>query len=207
MMQMGFKEWFMVNPPIISTILIFSVLLVAFSFERMWIFRREATFPRELWERIVGLIREKRLRDAIALCEVSSGVFSKVFKAGLEGSLVSRLDAEDGMVIEKEEGQEILRKRVGLFGTISFISPLIGLLGTVLGVLRAFHDLAKSGSGGPSVVAAGISEALITTVAGLVVAVPAAMIYNYFNFRLRAVLVEMNTYGQRLLLSIFGEKR
>ncbi|TXH27843.1 MAG: MotA/TolQ/ExbB proton channel family protein [Elusimicrobia bacterium] len=207
MMQMGFKEWFMVNPPIISTILIFSVLLVAFSFERMWIFRREATFPRELWERIVGLIREKRLRDAIALCEVSSGVFSKVFKAGLEGSLVSRLDAEDGMVIEKEEGQEILRKRVGLFGTISFISPLIGLLGTVLGVLRAFHDLAKSGSGGPSVVAAGISEALITTVAGLVVAVPAAMIYNYFNFRLRAVLVEMNTYGQRLLLAIFGEKR
>jgi len=207
MMQMGFKEWFMVNPPIISTILIFSVLLVAFSFERMWVFRREAKFPRELWERIVGLIREKRLRDAIALCEVSSGVFSKVFKAGLEGSLVSRLDAEDGMVIEKEEGQEILRKRVGLFGTISFISPLIGLLGTVLGVLRAFHDLAKSGSGGPSVVAAGISEALITTVAGLVVAVPAAMIYNYFNFRLRAVLVEMNTYGQRLLLAIFGEKR
>lgn len=207
MMQMGFKEWFMVNPPIISTILIFSVLLVAFSFERMWVFRREATFPRELWERIVGLIREKRLRDAIALCEVSSGVFSKVFKAGLEGSLVSRLDAEDGMVIEKEEGQEFLRKRVGLFGTISFISPLIGLLGTVLGVLRAFHDLARSGSGGPSVVAAGISEALITTVAGLVVAVPAAIIYNYFNFRLRATLVEMNTYGQRLLLAVFGDKR
>ena len=91
MMQMGFKEWFMVNPPIISTILSFSVLLVAFSFERMWIFRREATFPRELWERIVGLIREKRLRDAIALCEVSSGVFSKVFKAGLEGSLAVAL--------------------------------------------------------------------------------------------------------------------
>jgi biopolymer transport protein ExbB len=160
-----------------------------------------------LWERIIGLVREKRLRDAIALCEVSSGVFAKIFKAGLEGSLVSRLDAEDGMVIEKEESQEILRKRVGLFGTISFISPLIGLLGTVLGVLRAFHDLAKSGSGGPSVVAAGISEALVTTVAGLVVAVPAAMIYNYFNFRLRASLVEMNTYGQRLLLTIFGEKR
>jgi biopolymer transport protein ExbB/TolQ len=67
--------------------------------------------------------------------------------------------------------------------------------------------LAESGSGGPSVVAAGISEALITTVAGLVVAVPAAIIYNYFNFRLRATLVEMNTYGQRLLLGMFGEKR
>jgi biopolymer transport protein ExbB len=207
MMQMGFKEWFMVNPPIISTILVFSVLLVAFTFERMWVFRQEAKFPKELWDRIVGLVRERKLRDAIALCEGTPGVFARVFRSGLEGALVSRLDAEDGMVIEKEEGQEILRKRVGMFGTISFISPLIGLLGTVLGVLRAFHDLAKSGSGGPSVVAAGISEALITTVAGLVVAVPAAMIYNYFNFRLRAILVEMNTYGQRLLLTVFGEKR
>jgi biopolymer transport protein ExbB len=207
MMHMGFKEWFMVNPPIISTILVFSVLVVAFTLERFWVFRKEAKFPRELWDRIVGLVREKRVRDAIALCEVTPGVFARVFKSGLEGSLVSRLDAEDGMVIEKEEGQEVLRKRVGLFGTISFISPLIGLLGTVLGVLHAFQSLAASGSGGPSVVAAGISEALITTVAGLVVAVPAAMIYNYFNFRLRATLVEMNTYGQRLLLVVFGEKR
>lgn len=207
MMQMGFKEWFMVNPPIISTILVFSVLLAAFTLERMWVFRVEAKFPKELWDRLVGLVRERKLRDAMALCEGTPGVFARVFRAGLEGALVSRLDAEDAMVIEKEEGQEILRKRVGLFGTISFISPLIGLLGTVLGVLRAFHDLAKSGSGGPSVVAAGISEALITTVAGLVVAVPAAMIYNYFNFRLRATLVEMNTFGQRLLLTVFGEKR
>lgn len=207
MSQMGFLEWYNVNPPIITTILVFSILVVAFTLERFWVFRKEAKFPRELWDRILGLIREKRLRDAIALCEVSSGVFARVFKAGLEGSLVSRLDAEDAMVIEKEEGQEVLRKRVGLFGTISFISPLVGLLGTVLGVLHAFHSMAAAKTNDPSVVSGGISEALITTVAGLVVAVPAAMIYNYFNFRLRATLVEMNTYGQRLLLAVFGEKR
>jgi hypothetical protein len=133
MMQMGFKEWFMVNPPIISTILVFSVLLVAFTFERMWVFRQEAKFPKELWDRIVGLVRERKLRDAIALCEGTPGVFARVFRSGLEGALVSRLDAEDGMVIEKEEGQEILRKRVGMFGTISFISPLIGLVGNRVG--------------------------------------------------------------------------
>ncbi|HNG44748.1 MAG TPA: hypothetical protein PLO76_03095, partial [Elusimicrobiota bacterium] len=83
---MGFKEWFMINPPIISTILVFSVLLLAFTAERFWVFRKEAKFPRELWERIMGLVREKRLRDAIALCEVSHGAFARVFKAGLEGS-------------------------------------------------------------------------------------------------------------------------
>jgi len=207
MMNMGFKEWFMINPPIIGTILVFSVLVVGFALERFWVFRQEAKFPLVLWKGLLVLVRENRIKEAIALCEGTQGVFARVFRAGLEGAQVSRADAEDGMVIEKEEGQEILRKRVGLFGTVSFISPLIGLLGTVLGVLHAFHDLSRSSSGGPSVVAAGISEALITTVAGLVVAVPAAIIYNYFNFRLRATLVEMNTYGQRLLLAIYGEKR
>jgi hypothetical protein len=61
MMQMGFKEWFMVNPPIISTILVFSVLVVAFTLERFWVFRKEAKFPRELWDRIFGLMREKTI--------------------------------------------------------------------------------------------------------------------------------------------------
>jgi biopolymer transport protein ExbB len=110
------------------------------------------------------------------------------------------------MLIQKEELQEKLRKRLGIFGTLSFISPLMGLLGTVLGVLRAFHDLALSGSGGPTIVAAGISEALVTTVAGLAVAIPAAMLYNYFTFRLRAIIVDMNTYGQRLTMLLFAKR-
>lgn len=207
MMQMGFKEWFMVNPPIITTILVMSVLVLAFSIERWIVFSRQTRFPRRIWNKVVELVLAQRIQDAIGVLENAGGLYARVFKACLEGALLSRVDAEDAMVIEKEDAQELLRRRVGLFGTVSFIAPLIGLLGTVLGVLRAFHDLARSGSGGPSVVAAGISEALVTTVAGLVVAVPAAIIYNYFNFRLRATLVGLNTYGQRLLMAVFGQKR
>ncbi|MBD3272694.1 MAG: hypothetical protein GF384_09190, partial [Elusimicrobia bacterium] len=85
-------------------------------------------------------------------------------------------------------------------------SPLLGLLGTVLGIMRAFHDMSIAGSGGPSIVAAGISEALITTVVGITVAIPSAILYNYFTFQLRAIMVKMNSYSQRLLVLLF-EKR
>jgi biopolymer transport protein ExbB len=206
-MHMGFKDWFFISPYVISVLILFSILVVTYFLERMWVFRREGKFPRRLWNRMTELVRERRARDAMALCDDTRGVFAKAFKACIQGAASSRADAEDNMLIEKEDGQEFLRKRVVLFGTISFIAPLIGLLGTVLGVLRAFKDLALSGSGGPSIVAAGISEALVTTVAGLCVAIPSAIIYNYFNFRLRAVLVDMNSYGQRLLMMLYEERQ
>jgi biopolymer transport protein ExbB/TolQ len=74
---------------------------------------------------------------------------------------------------------------VGIFGTASFIAPLIGLMGTVLGIMRAFHDLSAAGAGGPAVVAAGISEALVATVFGIGLAVVAALFYNYFTLTAR----------------------
>ncbi len=85
----------------------------------------------------------------------------------------------------RQKLQMDLSRRVGLFGTASFISPLIGLMGTVLGIMRAFHDLAAAGAGGPAVVAAGISEALVTTAAGIAVAVISAIFYNYFTLGAR----------------------
>ena len=102
--------------------------------------------------------------------------------------------------------QALLGRRLGVFGTLSFISPLLGLLGTVLGVMRAFRDLALSGSGGPTIVAAGISEALIATAAGIAVAVSAALIYNYFNFRMKHVLNSLNIFGQEIAMMVESGK-
>jgi biopolymer transport protein ExbB len=95
---------------------------------------------------------------------------------------------------------------LGVFGTLSFISPLLGLMGTVLGIMRSFHDLALSGSGGPTIVAAGISEALVTTVTGIAVAVPAAIIYNYFTNRLRNLMVRIDTFTSELVILLYGER-
>jgi biopolymer transport protein ExbB len=95
--------------------------------------------------------------------------------------------------------QNLLQKRLWIFGTLSFICPLIGLLGTVLGVIRAFKDLAISGSGGPTIVAAGISEALIATAGGIAVAITAAIIYNWFNIWMKNTLSSNDIFGQELI--------
>jgi biopolymer transport protein ExbB len=95
--------------------------------------------------------------------------------------------------------QALLQKRLWIFGTLSFICPLIGLLGTVLGVMRSFRDLAISGSGGPTIVAAGISEALIATAAGIAVAITAAIIYNWFNIWMKSAISSSDIFGQELI--------
>ena len=106
----------------------------------------------------------------------------------------------------KIRGENLLKKHLTIFGTLSFISPLLGLLGTVLGIIKAFHDVALSGSGGPTIVAAGISEALITTVAGIAVAVPAAIIYNYFTSQMQNIMVRIDTFAQELIILLYGQR-
>lgn len=85
-----------------------------------------------------------------------------------------------------------LQARVPVLGTIGSTAPFIGLFGTVIGIIRAFHDIAKNVGGGPEIVAAGISEALIATAAGLLVAIPAIICYNYFLTRIRRLAEEID---------------
>jgi len=81
-------------------------------------------------------------------------------------------------------------------------APLIGLLGTVWGIMRAFHDMARTGSAGPSVVAAGVAEALFTTAAGLMVAVPAVMLYNHFVRRITVLLTVAENHARVLRIAL-----
>jgi biopolymer transport protein ExbB len=97
-----------------------------------------------------------------------------------------------------------MERNLGLIGTMGNVAPLIGLLGTVFGIMRAFHDMANTGSAGPSVVAAGVAEALLTTGAGLVVAVPAVMIYNHFVRRIGVTLTATENHARILRLAVSG---
>jgi biopolymer transport protein ExbB len=99
--------------------------------------------------------------------------------------------------------QALLNKRLSLFGTLAFTGPLLGLLGTVLGVIRAFRDLALSGSGGPTIVAAGIAEALITTAGGIFVAVISALLYNWFTAISRGKVQQFDQLTQELAILVY----
>src|SRR5204862_5636554 len=108
---------------------------------------------------------------------------------------------DEKMQIALSEQKLQLERHLGWLGTMGNTAPLIGLLGTVWGIMRAFHDMARTGSAGPSVVAAGIAEAPFTTAAGLLVAVPAVMLYNYFVGRMSVLLTESENQARRLRLA------
>ena len=91
---------------------------------------------------------------------------------------------------------------MSILSTISFIATLLGLLGTVLGIIRAFRDLALSGSGGPSVVMMGVAEALVTTVLGILIAIPASIAYNFFINHIRTFMVRIEVTAKELLAFI-----
>ncbi len=137
----------------------------------------------------------------------SSGLFNAIENQGIEGAerFIKSIDIGEARIIlsvlkppsnpglSREEilSQALFKERfqmergLSFLGTLGNNAPFIGLFGTVLGIIKAFHDLAISGSGGPSVVMAGISEALIATAIGLLVAIPAVIAYNYFQRRIK----------------------
>src|SRR3989339_396660 len=95
-----------------------------------------------------------------------------------------------------------LERYLGVLGTLGNVAPFIGLFGTVVGIIKAFQDLALAGGGGPAVVARGIAEALVATAAGLVVAIPAVIIYNYFTRKVKSLSGGMEVASTRLLVML-----
>ena len=93
----------------------------------------------------------------------------------------------------------LLEKYVPILGTIAGTAPFVGLLGTVIGIIKAFHDISVNVGGGPEVVSAGIAEALITTAFGLVVAIPAVMAFNYFIHKVQKVAEEIDLAAYELI--------
>jgi biopolymer transport protein ExbB len=102
------------------------------------------------------------------------------------------------MQVELSQQKLLLERNLNVLGTMAAIAPLIGLLGTVWGIMRAFHDMAATGSAAPTVVAAGVAEALVTTAAGLIVAVPSLILYNHFSGRLNVMLTVAENHARRI---------
>lgn len=169
----------------IPVLLFLSVIVLAQALERLYVFWVSHRMPHSLWNRVRDRLERGDQNSALGLCRLSESVMGQALERMLS---LPEPDTEKLIEVFQVYRQRLsmdLSRRVGLFGTASFISPLIGLMGTVMGIMRAFHDLAAAGAGGPAVVAAGISEALLATAAGIGVAVMAALFYNYFTLAAR----------------------
>ena len=136
--------------------------------------------------------------DAVTYCDRHYQPLARVVKAALlaNGDLESK-----ETVLRRVLRSEIrdLEIRVPALATIGSVTPFIGLFGTVIGIMRAFADISSHAGGGPEVVAGGIAEALVTTAAGLVVAIPAIIAYNYFRVSIRRLSEEIELAAQEII--------
>jgi biopolymer transport protein ExbB len=164
-----------------------SILAVAVVVQQLWRYRGLESATRELTRSVVDALVKRDLITARSLCEKSKTPIGEIFLEGLRWKNIALDDLIQILSTSRQEASIKLRKGLWVVGTIGSLAPFIGLFGTVVGIIKAFHEMAVQGSGGFAVVAAGISEALVATAAGLAVAILALLAYNYLQVRAGAV--------------------
>ena len=182
-----------------------SVLSFTFMIERFVYFRKADGQGDEILGQVNRLLESGKADQAASYAQKNPAAVSQVIHYGLLHASRPRKDLEELLVTKQKEERLKLEKFLGILGTLGNIAPFIGLFGTVVGIIKAFRDLALAGGGGPSVVAKGIAEALVATAGGLVVAIPAVIIYNYYMRRVKHISVNMEVASARLLV-LLGAK-
>ena len=190
------------NSPVMLIILACSIVTFGFAIERLLFFWKRRTRPDVLIAQALVRARNGQVSEAAGALNASPHPSGAVAAQVIENVHRPVEVVEEKIQIALSEQRLLLEKNLGVLGTMGNTAPLIGLLGTVWGIMRAFHDLANTGSAGPSVVAAGIAEALFTTAAGLLVAVPAVMLYNHFTRKTSVLLTEAENQARSLRLAL-----
>lgn len=172
-------------------IFISSLVAITIFFERMFYLKGIKTKTKRFVLRLNNLIKKGSINLAISACRKSPTPISQIMLAGLMKYGQSRKEIKEA--IEDSANQEIplLEKHLSTLATIGNITPLLGLLGTVFGMIKAFNVIAVMGVGKPEALAGGISEALLTTAFGLSIAIPTIVIYNYLSNRVDKIIREM----------------
>jgi len=196
--------------PLMYLIILCSIVALAVTIERLYHLHRAKIDSDKFMEGISNILKRNRIMEAISLCEKTPGPIAQIIKAGILKHDRSRQEIKEA--IEDAGIYEVprLEKNLGSLATIAHISPLLGLLGTVTGMVRAFQIIQEKATSlhpvNPGDLAGGIWEALITTCAGLIVAIPTFVAYNYLVSRVKGFILEMERASTDLI-NILGQKR
>jgi biopolymer transport protein ExbB len=177
--------------PVMWPIILCSIIAAAIILERLWTLQDKRVLPRELTSKVWQLIENNQVNDKVITALEQNSPLGRVLAAGLANRhrphtvIMERLEDTGRHVIHE------LERFLNTLGTIAGIAPLLGLLGTVTGIIKAFNAIQEGGVGDPRALSGGIAEALITTAAGLIVAIPALFAYRYLRGKVDAIVVEM----------------
>ncbi|MDX8378233.1 MAG: MotA/TolQ/ExbB proton channel family protein [Mariprofundales bacterium] len=183
-----------------------SLLAVTIIFKRGWELRRSAVLPLRDVAAIEQAVRNGKVNVAVSVCEQRTTAMHRILLIALQNRGVSRPVMKE--IIEETGRQEVaqLEKHIDILGVIAAIAPLLGLLGTVIGMMDVFQDIAMQGTGKSQVLAGGISKALNTTAAGLTVAIPAFVAHRWFETRVDNFVIEIEQYAIRFVELLKGER-
>jgi biopolymer transport protein ExbB len=182
-----------------------SIVAIAIIIERLIFFRKIQVDEEKLIERLKSTLAKGHFDEALSICDGNPAPITNLMRVGIEHR--EQPDHVQKDVIMDAANQEIpkLERFLSALGTVAHIAPLLGLLGTVTGNIKAFDVLGKFGSvGDPALLAKGIAEALITTAGGIIVAVPAIVFYNYLVSKVSHTIVRLENRVNEMVLLLGG---
>jgi biopolymer transport protein ExbB len=187
-----------------------SIIALAIIAERFWSLQKRNVAPADLLQQVLDHEKANRVSDDLLKLLVKSSPLGRLFAVGLVNrdhgrEIMKEAIEEEGSIVVHE-----LDRYLNTLGTIAAITPLLGLLGTVIGMIQVFTSITPEvmtqGIGDPTVLAAGISKALITTATGLAIGIPALMFHRYFKGKVHALTVAMEQQSIKLVEIIQGER-
>jgi biopolymer transport protein ExbB len=191
--------WIIKGGPVMAPLLLCSVISFAIIVERCLSLRRNRILKYEVLQRIEELLRDRKIPEATTLCKRYPSAMTRILLAAILNHDKSRQEIKE--IIEDAGRQEVpvLERYLTILGTIASISVLLGLLGTVTGMIRTFNAIAALGYGHPEALASGISEALVATASGLGITIPTLVLYNFFTSKVDSLVIEMEKNSLRML--------
>jgi biopolymer transport protein ExbB len=202
MWEMILAGRYMMIPIGIASLVGLAVLL-----ERLYTLRHHRIVVPEIVEAVETLRASEDFSVAYAILDRRPGPFATIVRAGLD-------HADDNWQVTRDVLQEAgrqeakrLMRHLGILETVAAVSPLLGLLGTVLGMIRVFATISTAGLGNPETLSAGISEAMVTTAAGLIIGIPALVMYNWLSGRAEGIIFELEVYATKVLDTLRERQR
>ncbi len=188
------------SSPTLWVLIIISFIMIAFFIERLWTFNSFKGDAEAMMRGVITSLEGSDVTGAVDGTRKQDVPIGRVLRHVLEAWPLTKAGLQDKVEVARIREKSYMEKRMAFFATMSTTGPFIGLFGTVLGIVAAFHTLAQTGAGGKEKLMAGISEALVATAAGILVGVLSAMMFNFFTVRQKHILAEIDVYARELIV-------
>ncbi len=200
-------DWYAMGGWVMHLLVLTSIISFFVILERLWALRQSAVLPRGLLRELRDAARERDLTQVVALCGSSRSSVARLLRSGLVHYDSGLPAMEEAVNVAADQESTRLRRNLGLLSALGNMATMMGLMGTVLGMIESFDLIAKTGTGDARVVAGGIFQALVTTAAGLMVGIAAIGAHSFLRRRAEGMEIDLTEKSLRMLEDLWTAQR